>query len=170
MNTIARVGVDPAKHVLQVHAVDSAGNVITNRALARGKFVEWCVQLPSGRLVAMEASSGAHFWSRKLIAMGLHARIIPGPLAAPYRLQGRGGKNDANDAAAICEAASGPQMHFVPPKTVAQQGTLCVHRLREGVGRANSLYQSNPRPAGGVRGRARSCVDAFRSVCSQDVN
>ena len=77
MNTIARVGVDLAKHVLQVHAVDSAGNVLTNRALARGKFVEWCVQLPSGCLVAMEASSGAHFWSRKLIAMGLDARIIP---------------------------------------------------------------------------------------------
>lgn len=45
MNTIARVGVDLAKHVLQVHAVDSAGNVLTNRALARGKFVEWCVHL-----------------------------------------------------------------------------------------------------------------------------
>jgi transposase len=133
MNTIARVGVDLAKHVLQVHAVDSAGNVITNRALARGKFVEWCVQLPSGCLVAMEASSGAHFWSRKLITIGLDARIIPAQLVAPYRLQGRGGKNDANDAAAICEAASRPQMHFVPPKTVAQQGMLCVHRLREGI-------------------------------------
>jgi len=133
MNTIARVGVDLAKHVLQVHAVDSAGNVIANRALARGKFVEWCVLLPSGCLVAVEASSGAHFWIRKLLAMGLDARIIPAQLVAPYRLQGRGGKNDANDAAAICEAASRPHMHFVPPKTVAQQGMLCVHRLREGV-------------------------------------
>jgi transposase len=133
MNQIARVGVDLAKHVLQVHAVNAAGNVITNRALARSKFVEWCAQLPTGCLVAMEASSGAHFWSRKLIAMGLDARIIPAQLVAPYRLQGRGGKNDANDAAAICEAASRPHMHFVPPKTVSQQGMLCVHRLREGL-------------------------------------
>lgn len=133
MRNISRVGVDLAKHVLQVHAVDSAGTVITNRALARGKFVEWCAQLPAGCLVAMEASSGAHFWSRKLLAMGLDARIIPAQLVAPYRLQGRDGKNDANDAAAICEAASRPHMHFVPPKTIAQQGMLCVHRLREGL-------------------------------------
>lgn len=50
----------------------------------------------------------------------------------PYRIQGRSGKNDANDAAAICEAASRPHMNFIPPKTLAQQGMLCVHRLREG--------------------------------------
>lgn len=132
MNTIARVGVDLAKQILQVHAVDESGKVITNRALARGKFAEWCAHLPAGCLVAMEASSGAHFWSRKLISLGLDARIIPAQLVAPYRLQGRAGKNDANDAAAICEAASRPHMHFVPPKTVAQQGMLSVHRLREG--------------------------------------
>ena len=47
-------------------------------------------------------------------------------------MQGNGGKNDANDAAAICEAASRPQMRFVTVKTLDQQGMLCVHRLREG--------------------------------------
>ena len=79
----------------------------------------------------MEVSSGAHHWCRKLMAMGLDARIIPAQLVLPYRMQGKGGKNDANDAAAICEAASRPQMHFVTVKTIAQQGMLCVHRLRE---------------------------------------
>jgi transposase len=68
----------------------------------------------------------------KPIALGLDARIIAGHLVAPYRLQGKGGKNDANDAAAICEAASRPQMHFVPIKTIEQQSMLCIHRLREG--------------------------------------
>lgn len=116
MRKRSRVSVDLAKHVLQVHAGDSAGTVITNRALARSKFVEWCAQLPADCLVAVEASSGTHFWSRKLLAMGLDARIIPAQLVAPYRLQGRDGKNDANDAAAICEAASRPHMHFVPPR------------------------------------------------------
>ena len=81
----------------------------------------------------MEASSGAHHWCRKLMAMGLDARIIPAQLVLPYRMQGKGGKNDANDAAAICEAASRPQMHFMTVKTIAQQGMLCVHRLREGL-------------------------------------
>lgn len=133
MSDIVRVGVDLAKNVLHVHAVDAAGKVIATRALPRGKFAEWCAQLPANCLIAMEACSGAHFWSRKLIAMGLDARIIPSQLVTPYRVQGRGGKNDANDAAAICEAASRPHMHFVPTKTVAQQGMLCVHRLREGL-------------------------------------
>ena len=98
---------------------------MTNRALARDKFILWCAQLPAGCLVAMETSSSAHHWARKLVALGLDARIIAAHLVAPYRLQGKGGKNDANDAAAICEAASRPQMHFVPIKTVEQQSMLC---------------------------------------------
>jgi transposase len=80
----------------------------------------------------MEASSSAHHWARKLVALGLDARIIAAQLVAPYRLQGKSGKNDANDAAAICEAAGRPQMHFVAIKTIDQQSMLCVHRLREG--------------------------------------
>lgn len=133
MSTIKRVGVDLAKNFIQVHAVDAANKVITNRALKRDKFLQWCAQLPDGCLVAMEACSGAHYWCRKLRERGLDARMIPAPFVAPYRIQGRTGKNDANDAAAVCEAASRPHMNFVPPKTVAQQGMLCVHRLREGL-------------------------------------
>ena len=112
MSEITRVGADLAKSVIQIHAVDAAGKVVTNRPLPRNKFMAWCVQLPSGCLIAMEASSSAHHWARKLQALGLDARIIAAHLVAPYRLQGKGGKNDANDAAAICEAASRPQMHF----------------------------------------------------------
>jgi transposase len=127
-----RVGVDLAKRVIQVHAVDSVGRVLTSRALTRDKFIAWCAQLPPGCIVAMETSSSAHHWSRKLIAMGLDARIIAAQLVSPYRKQGASGKNDANDAAAICEAASRPQMNFVPVKSIEQQSMLCVHRLREG--------------------------------------
>ena len=58
-----RVGVDLAKRVIQVHAVDAAGRVVTSRALARDKFIEWCVVLPAGCIVAMEASSSAHHWA-----------------------------------------------------------------------------------------------------------
>ena len=133
MSEITRVGVDLAKQVIQVHAVDSAGKLVTNRQLSRDKFLSWCAQLPVGCVVAMEACAGAHHWARKLIAMGLNAKVIAAHLVAPYRLQGKGGKNDANDAAAVCEAASRPNMRFVPVKTTIQQGLLCVHRLREGL-------------------------------------
>ncbi len=133
MNEITRVGVDLAKHVIQVHAVDIGDKLVTNRPLARSKFIEWCSHLSPGCLIAMEASSGAHYWARKLIAMGFDARIIAAHLVSPYRSQGKTGKNDANDASAICEAASRPTMNFVAVKSVSQQGMLCVHRLREGM-------------------------------------
>ena len=128
-----RVGVDLAKRVIQVHAVDAGGRVMTSRALARDKFIEWCVMLPAGCVVAMEASSSAHHWARKLIRLGLDARIISAQLVSPYRSEGATGKNDANDAAAICEAASRPTMRFIPVKSIEQQSMLCVHRLREGI-------------------------------------
>ena len=133
MSEITRVGVDLAKRFIQVHAVDATGRVVVNKQLARDKFISWCRQLPPGCPIAMESCSGAHHWARSLSKMGLDARIIAAHLVEPYRLQGKSGKNDANDAAAICEAASRPQMHFVPIKSAAQQGLLCVHRLREGV-------------------------------------
>lgn len=133
MSEITRVGVDLAKNVIQVHAVDALGKVITNKALQRDKFLLWCAMLPARCLIAMEASSSAHHWARKLVALGLDARIIAAHLVQPYRLQGKSGKNDANDAAAICEAASRPSMRFVAIKTVTQQGMLSVHTLREGL-------------------------------------
>jgi len=133
MGEITRVGADLAKAVIQVNAVDAGGKLVTNRQLSRDKFLPWCAQLPPGCLVAMEACGGSHYWARKLIAMGLNVKIIAAHLVAPYRLQGKGGKNDANDAAAVCEAASRPNMRFITVKTTVQQGILCVHSLREGL-------------------------------------
>lgn len=130
---IVRVGVDLAKHVIQVHAVDQAGRTVAVKPLAREKFLAWCtLQLPPGCLIAMETCGGAHHWARRLQEMGFDARLIAGHFVGPYRIQGKSGKNDANDAAAICEAASRPSMRFVPIKSAQQQALLCVHRLREG--------------------------------------
>ena len=74
MSEITRVGADLAKNVIQIHAVDALGKVVSNRPLARGKFMAWCAQLPASCLIAMEASSSAHHWARKLSPMGLDAR------------------------------------------------------------------------------------------------
>jgi len=130
---IARVGVDLAKTVIQVHAVDKAGRRVVSRALKRDQFLGWCTQLPSGCLVAMEACSGAHAWGRRLRAMGLDARLIAANFVSPYRMEGKSGKNDMTDAAAVCEAASRPTMRFVPIKTPEQQGVMALHRVREGL-------------------------------------
>jgi transposase len=128
---IARVGVDLAKNVIQVHAVDGAGRRVVARAFKRDAFLAWCAQLPAGCLVAMETCSGAHHFARRLRSMGLEARMIPANFVSPYRMEGKGGKNDMTDAAAICEAASRPTMRFVPIKSCEQQGTLSLHRVRE---------------------------------------
>jgi transposase len=89
----------------------------------------------------MEACSSAHHWARKLRALGLDARLIAANFVAPYRMEGKSGKNDATDAAAICEAASRPGMRFVPIKTCEQQGVMSLHRV----------HQTDPRRVGGVR-------------------
>ena len=132
MSGITRVGVDLAKRLIQVHGVDATGRALTTRAISRGKFLAWCGQLPPGCVVAMQACSGAHHWARQLAAIGLVPRLIAPHFVEPYRMQGKTGKNDAADAAAVCEAASRPTMRFVPVKSCEQQGVMTLHRLREG--------------------------------------
>jgi transposase len=130
---VARVGVDLSKRVYQVHAVDRPGRVLLAKAMSPQRFFDWCAGLPADCVVAMEACGGAHHAARRLRLLGLDARLIAGHFVTPYRMAGKTGKNDANDAAAICEAAGRPHMRFVPVKTAEQQGQLAVHRLREGL-------------------------------------
>jgi transposase len=132
MSEITRVGVDLAKRLIQVHGVDATERAVTTKAIGRARFLAWCAQLPPGCVVAMEACSSAHHWARQLAAMGLVPRLIAPHFVSPYRMQGKTGKNDAADAAAICEAASRPTMRFVAVKSCAQQGVMTLHRLREG--------------------------------------
>ncbi|WP_028215578.1 IS110 family transposase [Paraburkholderia mimosarum] len=131
MEQITRVGVDLAKNVMQVHAVDRAERVVVRKAISRERFVNWFANLEPS-LVAMEACGGAHYWARKLRSLGHDVRLIPPQFAAPYRKGGPHVKNDAQDAEAICEAASRPQMRFVPIKSPAQQSGLVLHRIRTG--------------------------------------
>lgn len=65
------------------------------------------------RLISIEARDSAQYWVRELIALGHQIRLVPpsGMKACLKR-----GKNDANDAEAICEAVTRPSMRFVPMK------------------------------------------------------
>ena len=132
MAMVVRVGVDLAKNQIQVHAVDAAGRRVLARAFKRDAFLAWCAQLPAGCVVAMESCSSAHHWGRRLRAMGLEPKLIAANLVTPYRMEGKSGKNDMTDAAAVCEAASRPNMRFVPIKSCEQQGVMSLHRVREG--------------------------------------
>jgi transposase len=77
----------------------------------------------------MEACCGAHKWARRFAAFGHRVKLMAPKCVAPYR---KGGKNDGNDAEAICEAVTRPNMRFVPIKSIEQQSDLTLHRVRQG--------------------------------------
>ena len=129
MGEITTVGLDLAKRVVQLHAEDGMGRVVLRRTLKREGVLTWFAQR-SSCLVAMEACASAHYFARELAALGHMPRIIAAEFVRPFRLSG---KNDANDAAAICAAVRQPQMRFVTMKSAEQQARLAVHRVRQGL-------------------------------------
>jgi transposase len=129
MEKITTVGLDLAKQVMAVHAVAADGRAVLRKTLRRDQLLPWLAALPPC-VVAMEACGGAHHWARELTRQGHTVRIIAAEFVQAFR---KGGKNDANDAEAICTAARQPNMRFVAMKSVEQQAALCVHRLRQGL-------------------------------------
>jgi len=130
--SILYVGIDLAKSVFAVHGVNEAGKPeLVRPNVARAKLVELIAALPPCE-VGMEACTGAHHWARLFMSHGHTVKLMAPKFVAPYRLSGKRGKNDAADAAAICEAMQRPNMRFVPIKSVEQQARLMVHRARQG--------------------------------------
>ena len=130
--TILYIGIDLAKSVFAVHGVNEAGKPeLVSPKVSRAKLVELVASLPPC-VIGMEACSGAHHWARQFMTHGHTVRLIAPKFVSPYRLAGKRGKNDAADAAAICEAVQRPHMRFVPIKTLEQQSQLSVHRVRQG--------------------------------------
>jgi transposase len=130
--SIITVGIDLAKNVFAVHGVTETGKAaLIKPRVARGQLLDLIAQLPPC-LIGTEACSGAHHWARLFQAYGHTVRLMSPRFVTPYRLSGKRGKNDAADAAAICEAVTRPNMRFVPIKDIAQQAMLCLHRTRQG--------------------------------------
>ena len=128
MSIVSTVGIDLAKNVFSVHGVDVRGVVLIRRTVARAKLAQLVAQLPPC-LIGMEACSGAHEWARRFAAFGHIAKLMAPKFVTPYR---KSGKNDGNDAEAICEAVARPNMRFVPIKSIEQQADLTLHRVRQG--------------------------------------
>ena len=125
---LSRVGVDLAKNVFQLHGVDRHGKVVWKRRLRRDQWLKALLnQVEPGCEIGMEACGGAHHWARELQSLGYTVKLIPPQFVKPYV---KSNKNDANDAEAICEAMSRPNMRFVTVKSVAQQDIQATHRIR----------------------------------------
>ena len=131
MNIIT-VGIDLAKNIFAVHGVSETGQaVLIKPRVPRDQLLALIAQLPPC-LIGMEACTGAHHWARLFSDYGHTVKLIAPKFVTPYRMAGKRGKNDANDAAAICEAITRPHMRFVPIKDQQQQSILTLHRIRQG--------------------------------------
>jgi transposase len=120
------------KNVFALHGVNAFGKVVLARPnVRRDQLLDVLAKLPPC-MIGMEACFGAHHWARALNALGHTAKLMAPKFVSPYRIQGKRGKNDANDAAAICEAVTRPHMRFVPVKSEDAQAALTVHRVRQG--------------------------------------
>ena len=124
---ISTIGLDIAKTVFQVHGVDGQGNVVVTRQMRRSRLIAFFEKL-GPCLVGMEACATAHYWAREIALLGHEVRLMPPSYVKAYVKRG---KNDAADAAAICEAVTRPSMRFVPVKSAEQQSALMLHRTRD---------------------------------------
>jgi len=156
---IVTVGIDLAKNIFALHGVDQRGKaVLVKPKVARGQLLELIASLPPC-LIGMEACTGAHHWARQFRQHGHTVKLMAPKFVAPYRMSGKKGKNDANDAAAIVEAVTRPNMRFVPIKEEQQQSTLCLHRTRQGfIEERTALYN-----------RLRGLIAEFGIVLPQKV-
>src|SRR5215510_13299598 len=127
MGEVSTIGLDIAKSVFQVHGVDDAGVVVMCKRVGRSKVLQLFGGL-SPCLVGIEACPSAHYWSRELQALGHTVKLMPPSYVKAYLKRS---KNDANDAAAICEAVTRPSMRFVARKSEQQQSGLMLHRSRQ---------------------------------------
>lgn len=126
---VTTIGIDLAKNTFSVHGVDAHGKTVLRKTVSRAKLLPLLAQQPAA-LIGMEACSGSHHWARQLMALGHRVGIMAPKFVVPYR---KGGKNDGNDAEAICEAVARPGMRHVPIKSAEQQAVLCLHRIRRGL-------------------------------------
>jgi transposase len=127
MSTVTMIGLDTAKSAFQVHAVDAGGKPVIRRKLSRSELIPFFTK-QAACTVVMEACGAAHHWSRLLTGLGHTVKLIAPEAVSPFVKKGK--KNDAADAVALCEAASRPDMKFVPTKKPEQQAILALHSAR----------------------------------------
>jgi transposase len=127
MKDIKVLGIDLAKDVFQLHGNDAKGKKVLIKRLSREKLVEFLSQIKPCT-VGIEACIGAHYWARVFGEMDHTVKIMAPKFVKPYVMSN---KNDANDARAIAEAVTRPDMRFVAAKTIEQQDVLLLHRAKE---------------------------------------
>jgi len=138
---ITTIGLDIAKSVFHLYAVNRMGRYVQKKQLKRRQLLPYLARLEPC-VIAMEACGGAHHWARELKVFGHEVKLIAPQYVKPYV---KGNKNDYNDAEAIAEAVQRPGMRFVPIKSVDQQDIQNLHRQRERIKKARTALVNQVR-------------------------
>ena len=144
MEQISRIGMDTSKHIFQLHGVNATEVPVLRKKLRRKEMVTFFEKL-APTVIGIEACSASNHWARLLQSFGHTVKLIAPQLVKPYVKRG---KNDAADAAALCEAMSRPTMRFVPVKTAEQQAALML------VGVRDRLIRNRTQLSNAIRGHA----------------
>src|SRR3990167_5789033 len=129
MTNVTLIGIDTAKNIFHLYAVDRNGKKIYQRECRRPKFLSFLAQ-QSPCVVALEACSATHYWARKINALGHEVRLINARRVHQFTSRN---KNDFNDARAVTKAARDPDTYFVAQKSVEQQAMQAVHIMRDAI-------------------------------------
>jgi transposase len=141
---LTRIAIDTSKSVFTLHGVDGAGRSILRRNLRRHQL-EAFFEKQAAVEVVLEACGGSHHWGRWLAKLGHRVRLIPPQYVKPFVKRG---KNDRNDAEAICVAASQPTIGSVPVKSAEAQASAMLLSARE------LLVRQRTQLANALRGHA----------------
>src|ERR1700751_3733423 len=168
MGEVSTIGLDIAKSVFQIHGVDRDGEVANRKRVSCAKLLEFFAGLPPC-VIGIEACPTAHHWSRKLQALGRTVRLMPPSYVKAYLKRS---KNDANDAAAICEAVTRPSMRVVAVKTKEQKAALMLHRARQLLVRQRTMLSNAIRghlsELGIVSAKGRNGTDELLEIIGKD--
>src|SRR6202040_1910380 len=80
---ITTIGIDLAKTVFQVHAVDADGATVVRKRLRRSEVLSF-VSVLEPCLIGMEACATSHYWARELTKFGHTVKLMPPAYVKPY--------------------------------------------------------------------------------------
>ena len=126
MNNVNLLAIDIAKNIFQLHGNDKNGKCVYKKRIKRSTLIPTVANMPKCTLV-MESCGGSNYWYREFTKLGHTVKLISPQYVKPFV---KTNKNDANDAEAIAEAASRPNMRYVDPKSIEQQDIQSLHKIR----------------------------------------
>ena len=80
---ITTIGLDIAKSVFHLYAVNQAGRLVKKKPLRRKQLLNYLANIEPC-LVVMEACGGANYWAREIIALGHEVKLIAPQYVKPY--------------------------------------------------------------------------------------